>query len=316
MQRELWRYSIIYTALIGCVLCLSGLVIGVWRFSPFKRFRLKRMPAHSPYAGWMWWHHYAGLLFGLFTFTWTLSGALSLTPWDWAPPTEPSDAQRETVSGGAFRADMASPEAIRYAMASLSRQFVVKEVELLQFDARPFVLAYKSTDLATALTSKNRDVSAIFNPQLALPHASVWLDEPAAGVFERLDATALERIAPTLLSSATVREVRWLHEYDSYYYERAASRPLPVLRVRYDDADHTAIYLDAQNGLISMRQTTLSRMNRWLYNGLHSFDFPFLYYNRPAWDLVIIALSIGGITLAGTTVVPVTCLAIFGPSEA
>ena len=54
-QRELWRYSIIYAALVGCGMCLSGLVIGVWRFSPSKRFRLKRQTSHSPYAGLMWW---------------------------------------------------------------------------------------------------------------------------------------------------------------------------------------------------------------------------------------------------------------------
>jgi hypothetical protein len=41
----------------------------------------------------------------------------------------------------------------------------------------------------------------------------------------------------------------------------------------------------------------LSRLNRWLYNGLHSLDFPFLYYRRPAWDLVVIVLSAGGLAL-------------------
>jgi hypothetical protein len=304
MQRELWRYSIIYAALIGCVMCLSGLIVGIWRFSPFKRFRLKRVPSHSPYAGWMWWHHYAGLVFGLFTFTWALSGALSLTPWDWAPSTDATDTQRETIAGGSFRADVATPDAIRQAVARLSRQFVVKEVEVLQFGSRPFVLAYQSGDIATAALSKNRDVSAIFNPQLAIPHASAWLDAAGAPTFERLDTHAIEQMAPALLPGAPVVETAWLSEYDSYYYDRTGSRPLPVLRATYDDADRTAMYLDPQSGLISMRQTTLSRANRWLYNGLHSLDFPFLYYSRPAWDIVVVGLSIGGLALTITTMVP------------
>jgi hypothetical protein len=304
MQRELWRYSIIYAALIGCVMCLSGLIIGIWRFSPFKRFRLKRVPSHSPYAGWMWWHHYAGLLFGLFTFTWALSGALSLTPWDWAPSTDPSDEQRETIAGGGFRAALASPDALAGAVATLSRQLAVKELEVLQFGARPFALAYTSTDLPTARVSTNRDVSAIFNQQLAIPHASVWLDAPGAGTFDRLDDRSLEQVAPALLPKSRVREAQWLDRYDSYYYDRTGSRPLPVLRISYDDPDETAIYLDPANGLISMQQTHLSRLNRWLYNGLHSLDFPFLYYRRPSWDLVVVGLSIGGVALTITTMVP------------
>jgi hypothetical protein len=240
----------------------------------------------------------------LVTFTWALSGALSLTPWDWAPSTDPSDEQRAAIAGGTFRADVASPDALGGAAARLSRDFAVKELEVLQFAGRPFVLAYKPTGLAAALRSKNRDVSAIFNPQLALAHASVWLDSPAADSFQRLDLDAVEGVGPSLLPGTQVRDARWLDEYDSYYYDRTASRPLPVLRVTYDDPERTAMYLDPQNGLISMRQTTLSRANRWLYNGLHSLDFPFLYYRRPAWDVVVAGLSLGGLLLTVTTMIP------------
>jgi hypothetical protein len=48
----------------------------------------------------------------------------------------------------------------------------------------------------------------------------------------------------------------------------------------------------------------LSRLNRWLYHGLHSLDFPFLYHARPAWDIVVVALSLGGIALSITTMWP------------
>ena len=45
-------------------------------------------------------------------------------------------------------------------------------------------------------------------------------------------------------------------------------------------------------------------MNRWLYHGLHSLDFPLLYYRRPLWDIVMIVLSLGGLGSAVTAVVP------------
>ena len=63
----LWSEVVIWSSLVGCLMCATGLIWGLWRFSPTSRFRLKREPSHSPYAGWMKWHHYAGLLFGVIT---------------------------------------------------------------------------------------------------------------------------------------------------------------------------------------------------------------------------------------------------------
>jgi len=48
----------------------------------------------------------------------------------------------------------------------------------------------------------------------------------------------------------------------------------------------------------------LSRANRWLYHGLHSLDFPILHTRRPLWDIVVIALSLGGLVVSATTLVP------------
>ena len=45
-------------ALGHCMSKALNLVWGVWRYSPASRFRLKRVPSQSPYAGLMKWHHY------------------------------------------------------------------------------------------------------------------------------------------------------------------------------------------------------------------------------------------------------------------
>jgi len=47
-----------------------------------------------------------------------------------------------------------------------------------------------------------------------------------------------------------------------------------------------------------------TRWRRWLYHGHLSLDSPFLYYRRPLWDVVVIALSIGGLVLSATTITP------------
>jgi hypothetical protein len=39
----------------------------------------------------------------------------------------------------------------------------------------------------------------------------------------------------------------------------------------------------------------LQRVERWLYNGLHSLDFGFWYHRRPLWDIGMIVLSLGAL---------------------
>ena len=77
-QQSWWSALLQWVSWIGLAMGLTGAVIGVWRYGLTPRFRHKRIPSHSPYTGWMKWHHYAGLLFGLFTITWTFSGLVSL----------------------------------------------------------------------------------------------------------------------------------------------------------------------------------------------------------------------------------------------
>ena len=304
LQPGLWRYTIIYVALIGCLMCLSGLVIGLWRFSPAARFRLKRVPSHSPYAGWMWWHHYAGLAFGLFSFTWALSGALSLTPWDWTPSSSPTPEHVEAVRGGPLRlADVTLPR-LRDAGVVLSGAFTPKELEVLQFRGEPFVMAYRPPSLEGAAAATNWDGRAFQSAQLSLDHRLVLMSAPHGGVFTRFDDDAVLAAARDAMPGVPLTDVTWLETYDGYYYDRHGARPLPVLRVRYDDPQQTWLYLDPQHGAVALKHERLSRINRWLYNGLHSFDFPFLYDRRPLWDVLLVLLSIGGIVLSVTTMMP------------
>jgi hypothetical protein len=77
-----------------------------------------------------------------------------------------------------------------------------------------------------------------------------------------------------------------------------------VLRVRYGDPQETWLYLDPARGGIVQKSERVSRLRRWLYQGFHSLDFPFLYFKRPLWDMVVILLSIGGLVSSITTLLP------------
>jgi len=275
-QAGLWTQSIIWASIAGSVMCLSGLVWGIWRLSPSGRFRLKRVQSHSPYAGWMAWHHYAGLVFGLTTFTWIFSGLLSMSPWDWHPPTSPSRQQAEAVAGGPLRLDELTTDGVRAAIAALASH-APKELDLVQLLGESYFAAQKAVVPAIA---------------------------PQAGARPELDRSHVLAAAHAAMPGVAVEEARWIDEYDAYYYDRAGELALPVLRVRFADPQRTWLYLDAKRGAIARKEERLTRVNRWLYHGFHSLDFPFLYYRRPLWDIVVIVLSVGGIVSSVTTIAP------------
>lgn len=270
---DAWAQFIIWTSVVGTVMCLVGFGWGLWRYSPRERYRLKRHAAHSPYAGWMWWHHYAGIVFGAVTITWIFSGLLSMDPWDWHPGTSPTREQRLAFSGGPFNIEhVAAADIVR----AIEDRHGAREADIVQVNGQ--------LRLAT-----DRGIAALH----------------AGGVPHPLDVMSAGAMAAAAMPGTPISDVTLLDDYDSYYYDRDRDLPLPVLRIRYADAQRTWLYVDANRGTVLRKEERLSRLNRWLYHGLHSLDFPFLYYRRPLWDAVVIALSLGGLALTLTTVVPV-----------
>jgi hypothetical protein len=279
----LWDGFIVWGSFAGCLLCLSGLAVGLWRLSPSSRFRHKAVRSHTPYAGWMRWHHYAGLLFGLVTFTWMLSGGLSINPYGWFSSTGPTAAQRQAVTGGRAKLESVTLDGLRKGVAAISASSAPKEVAVEQFRGELYLAAETGS---------------------SGPPAMVWLERPEAGVFNRFDGRIMMDIAHEAMPSVPIADAVWLADYDSYYYSRGAARALPVLRVRYDDSPQTWLYLDPQHGTIAARYDRSTRLRRWVYNGLHSFDLAYFREHRIVRDVVMILLSAGGLALSVTTLWP------------
>ncbi|MGQ0734443.1 MAG: PepSY domain-containing protein [Acidobacteriota bacterium] len=278
----LWTRVIIWASAAGCVLCLSGLVAGLLRFSPRRLFATRGRPARPPYAGWLRWHHYAGLIFGLVTLSWTFSGLLSMGPFPSLSSGGLTAVERRAVSGDAPAFETVSLDALRAALRSARTRLTPKELTLAPFLGQAYWIASESPTR----------------------HVLVSAARPEEGPFQRFENGVVEALARDAATGATIVDMTWLGQYDSYYYDRSRARPLPVLRVRYGDAAATWLYLDPSRGAIALVVRDRDRLNRWLYHGLHSLDFPGLYGRRPAWDLLVIALSLGGMASAVTSVVP------------
>jgi hypothetical protein len=297
----LWQQVVAWGSIAGAVMCVLGIVVGIVRLRVTRRYRLRSGPSYSPYSSWMKWHHYAGLIFGVVTITWAFSGAMSLgRPFPSLRNRPQTEAQRTAVAGTPLDLRAVTLPRLRAGLDAFAPAFVPKELDLLQFRGEPYFIAHRPPEPY----SYEEEVGS--NEERYEPrgeHLIVSVAHPERGPFRRFDDDSLWAIAKAAMPGVAMQDATWLQEYDAYYYNQNGARPLPVLRIRYADADSTWLYLDPQLGTM-LKQDRGARWNRWLYHGLHNLDFPFLYYRRPLWDVVMIALSIGGGVLSATTLVP------------
>ena len=127
IDRPLWEGIIVWTSAVGCLIAVTGLLVGVTQFR-WRRPRDGR--PRIPYVGWMRWHYLTGVVFGAVTLTWVFSGLLSVQPFAWMtvpglrvpaealaggplvledfPPIDPADWSRATGHRGGQGGDAAS----------------------------------------------------------------------------------------------------------------------------------------------------------------------------------------------------------------
>lgn len=271
-NRPLWNDIIVWSSTIGCLMCIAGMVMG------FVRYKRNSGLAFSPYKKrWFRWHHYTGFAFGLFVFTWVFSGLLSMTPWDWAPFTRLEPEESFMWTGGVLDAKKFSISSV-VAAEKLGSVLDTREIHLTQWNGKPYYTAY-ADEHHTYLLAAN-DIHAAPLARLPLEPLVSKLKEMNAGV--------------------PLKEAVMLHAYDDYYYAKNHEKRLPVLRVKMALEDEKWYYVDPATAQVVLKHQDLSRLERWLYHGLHSFDFSFLVYKRPLWDIVVMVLMIGG-TLVSIT---------------
>lgn len=270
----LWSKVVIWSSGLATIAALMGLIVGIVMYSPKRRVSI-------PYSGQKRLHHIVGLFFGIVTCTWGFSGMLSMEPFPLAEGRPVSNRGIATALRG--KRPSLEQYAAKFpseALAQLGPGFKTKELEFTSFAGEPVYLA-------TAGRGTTRVI-------------------PISG--EPVDAFNHERILNIVTNAArpaTIAEARLMTQYDAYYLDRSRQRPLPVLFVQLNDEAHSRYYIDPKTAQIagSYRSGTESWVNRWLYHGLHSINFPWLYNYRPAWDIVVLTLMLGGTTLCVTSVI-------------
>lgn len=272
VHQEPWRQTVLWTSGIGLVGAIMGIWIGLLRVRLAKRYRSGSV---SPYRGWMKWHHVTGLVGGLFLVTWIFSGWLSMSPW------------------GGFREGGGEAISARYAgdrpglpaidLATLSHEAAgAHEVSFTYLGGTAVM-----TVLGGASNKK--------------------LIGAATGVPIRPSFAAVSQMAKAAMPGATLVSVARLDRYDRYWYDsnspRSDARPLPVLRLTFDNSARTWLHIDPSTGALLGQSGSGSRTYRWLFGALHSFDLPLLLTWQPLRQGLMWLLSLAGLAISLTGVV-------------
>ena len=265
-RASLWTQVIIVASLVGCFLVVTGLYIGLrqfvqrpaGRFSPYERFNL--------------WHHVAGLVFGVFTLTWILSGLLSMNPWGWL---EGAGTGRESallrgtpsVSGAVIRTALDAMAATRPSGAV--------SINMAPFNGHLYFVASAADGTRQRLS--------------------------ADGIPAPVSAADLAYAIGILREKGATGHLELLNSEDDYYFSHHRDTvTLPVYRIVSQDSSRTRYYIDAVSGELLGKIDRGARGYRWLHEGLHRMDFTAAMRGRPQWDIVMLLL------MSGVTVVCAT----------
>jgi hypothetical protein len=275
-----WRRTVLWSSAIGLVGSLMGLAIGVWMYSPRRRYRASDgAPSSFPYTGQKRWHTIFGLCFGLCACTWGLSGYLSMGSVE--PLNRPARIASDVsagLRGGLLDLNAFAGKSPLGALQEVGNEIAVRKLEFSLFGGEPLYLALEGTQQAR-LVPVNFPAAPYFDPDIVTIMVSQAIDP------------------------VTVADADLLHQYDAYYLDRDGELPLPVLRLRLNDSQRSLVYVDMRTARVVASYSAEGRVNRWLYHGLHSLDLPWLYRYRPLWDIVMLLLLGGGTALSVTAVI-------------
>jgi hypothetical protein len=277
---HLWTRIVIWLSALSVFTAFAGIVIGLVVYSPRKSYRQAGIATGIPYLGMKRLHMILGLSFGVIACTWAFSGLLSMDPFPKLQGTldQSGDNLEEALRGGNVSLSAFDRKSPNDALHSVESGFQPKELELASFAGQPVYIAKDASGDVRILS----------------------LDGKVAREF---DFNRIVDAVRTVSQPARIAEAKRIEKYDAYYLDRHGRAPLPAISIRLDDANASSYYIDLKTARVVATYNSRSRWNRWLYHGLHSFDLPWLYAHRPAWDVILLTLLTAGLFLASTAIV-------------
>lgn len=269
-NQPLWRQVNLWISGPAILIAVSGIWIGILRIRVRRRYPHGTM---SPYHGWKLWHHWAGIVGGIFLLTWILSGWLSVNPNQWLSGSSISREQLLEYSGHAQ-----STFDSQWSAIDRNRLAGAKQLQFIHFAGRPLLLVTRGEDYRALLDAHS--------------------GEPTTP-----SEAAVTLAARRLMPANSIVEQQRLVKGDSYWYSHHERRAFPVLRVTFDDREHSSFYLDPVTGAVLDFVDDGARRYRWWFNALHRLDFAWLLQYRALWHATIWAFCIAGVVASCSAVV-------------
>jgi len=278
LKTGLWLDVVTWISIFGVLVSLSGLIAG------FIRLRRKRkdesISRYSPYRKfWHKWHHITGFVFGLFVFTFILSGLVSVTDIpQWMVPIHNKKSVKR-IWNQKLDLDQHASANLKELWKAIDNGTPVRKVVFKTVQNQPAYWVYRNhyEKPDVYVFTENEIVS---KPKYNKEEIDSWCKKVLSNVEYSLKSQ---------------------DEFDAYYQKSGMwERPLPIWQLNLNDPDDTRMYINSKTGEVVKSFTNNERWRRWLYRSLHTLDFPFLKQHDWLRKSLLIFLSIGG-TLVSLT---------------
>ncbi|MYF71041.1 MAG: hypothetical protein F4053_00255 [Proteobacteria bacterium] len=266
-----WDQVVWWLSLAGIVVTAFGAWLGIDRMRLAKRAKKASL---FPFRGWMRWHHILGVFGGIFVFTWILSGWLSMDHGRLLSVPDPQPVQMDRFRGIPLSVAAASTNLDFIRQIGESRELSIGAVGETPIIVRERV---EGTRIFSPTESRLHDIASLPRDHILKAARHAWPGYEVTSI-ESIDAN------------------------DTYTRLRNSRLPPSSVRLILDDEESTWIHVDAATGQILSIMDRSRRLNRWLFNGLHSLDFPGFTNRRPLWDIVILSLMGLGLAFSMTGV--------------
>lgn len=272
LAKDTWQLVIIILSSFGILMCATGIYAGF--------VRLRKRKGISPYKKfWYKWHHLTGFFFGLFVFTFILSGLVSVTSIpDWMVGVNSKEKidvewnQKLDLSGH----KNTLPKQI---FTALNKKQGVRKIEWKTVFNKPqFRVFYDDYQKPEVYTLKDGKV---------IPQKKFSLDD-----IKRQSEKIFKNTAFSVIEQ---------QNYDNYYSGSAMYYlPTSAYKIELSDAANTWLYIDPVSGERVKKLTKNSRLRRWLYRFFHTFDLAILKQNDTLRKTILILLSLVGLAVSIT----------------
>lgn len=231
------------------------------------RLRLDGKRRVSPYRGMHWWHHVIGLVTLVFVTTWIFSGWLSMD------------------NGLLFsRARISNTETTAISGAPAWDRLTGEELRRIDPQAREvewFALAGKLF---------RREITAAGAQRLV----EIGSSEPDRQFLAVRSVRPIAlQLGPTCGDPAEV-------DHADHYAAGSIVENAPVYRIMCGDIWYD---IDAANGALSQKTDPSRRAYRWLYQALHTLDFPALTARPVLRTVLVVSLCVMGLVFSLTGIV-------------